>query len=1067
MIDSYMIQSSTLTLLFIVIGVAVLGVLLFFIKELRSSLNEAKVSNAHKHEQLKLSMIAGRLTAWSYDVSTKCVHDIHGNKSFNNMKMEKMVCFIHHDDIGKFNKALEDLSSGEKNDCNIVVKVLQPRTGEYLHIDCSMKAVKDGQGKTIEIISIQKDITERIKQKNEREELLKRMSVMFNDSEVGITIYDKDGYLLDLNKEMCRMLGIDNKDMLIEAHPSLLDDPNMSENDKQRIINGERFCYRESINFTKTSLYKFYTSSRYDTIVLERKAVPIISTDGKHEGTIVTTIDITDKEELNDTVQQLKLEQDRIISQCPVGIAIFDANGALHMINKAMIQMFRIKKANFHGDDQHLGILFNMPFPKDVLEQIKAGKPGEFNTAINPARFRELVNIDTDDFKDKWCSVRYCAMQMNGNISSYILIVRDITQIHLHNLILQRSNCLNEVAVSMCNLMRWSYYSDTQKFCIKLKDGKKLTIEKSNASHYIDDQSIGSFYQMLVHLDNNEQGIYSCSVDMDLYNTGKYYNYEIAGCVRDTKFPSPYAKSIGYIRDNSEHHSVINKLKNVSLLNRIILTNTDSMMVYADAEGKILWENVSDKFPSKVIGTKLFVEGKYCYETHGIYKEPCVKCLVFSTVNDKKRHSETKKLIDGTVIKLESSPVFNEDNVVSGVAIKVIDITKQQKVDAEIQALRDKASDSRLMFRTIIDHIPATLFVKDVTNKFKYLVCNRTFCQIMNLAEEQMIGKNDFEIMTEERAKFFYESDIETVKLNGKPYIKEYLNDEYGELHYIRTTKIMIDATDCKLLIGITADLTGIKRTNDALKEAKEHAEQSDKLKSAFLANMSHEIRTPLNAIVGFSQLLKESVSDEERDQYIDIININNQLLLRLINDILDLSKIDSGTIELQPIEINIEDLFMEVTSAAAHSIEKESVKLITESQYESCICLVDKDRLLQIWNNFTSNAIKHTIEGYIKIGYECRDNGLYFYVEDTGTGIDDSMQDRIFERFEKLDNYAQGCGLGLAICKALVKLFNGKIGFKSEKGKGSFFWAWIPTDCKVIEKQKNADCPHDNLHIN
>lgn len=1067
LILTFIAQTDSLTIIFITLCAAVLCALLFFIKKLRSSLNEAHDSNAYKQEQLQQSMNAGHLTAWGYDIATKRVHNIYGNSPFDQVPMEKMAQFIHHEDSGKFNKALLDLESGVIDDCNIVIRVLHPRNGEYLDIDCSMKAVKGKSGKTVEIVSIQKNITDVIKQRKECDELMKRMSVIFNNNSVGMTLYDKYGNLADLNKEICDILGIDNKDMLVEAHPSLLDNPNISDETKQRILKGERFTYKEHINFTKVKLYKFYASSRYDNIVLERKVSPIFSANGEYEGSVITSTDITSKVEMESSMQKLMLEQERIFNHFPVGIAIFDNNGTLKQLNKALLQMFHIKKDNFSGDDAFFGILFNLPFPKNELERIKAGESGEFTIAINSAQLAEATHIEIGEFNDMWTSVRFCAMMKNGNVSSYILIVRDITQMHLHNLTLQRANMMNEIAENICNLIRWSYYSDTHKFIIKFGNGNRITIDQSNINDFVKTESVNDFYQMLAHFDNNEPGIHSCLINMDISGNGRYDSFEIAGSIRKSKHQLPYTKSTGYIRDNSEHNNIISKLKDANLLNKLILANTDAMMIYANTDGKVLWENVSDKLPAKNVASKLFKVGAFCFDTHGVYKEPCVKCLIFSTVNDKKKHYETKQLIDGSTIRLESSPVFDDDEKVSGVAIKVVDVTKQQKIEAEIKALRNKASDSQLLFHTIIEYIPASLFVKDVTNNFNYVIANREFCQIMNYTEEQLIGKNDFSIMPEEKAKFFYESDIETVKLNGKPYINEYLNEESGELHYIRTTKILIDTADRKLLIGITADITNIKRTNDALKEAKEHAEQSDKLKSAFLANMSHEIRTPLNAIVGFSQLLKEAISDDEREQYIEIINTNNQLLLRLINDILDLSKIDSGSIELQPIEINIEDLFMEVTSAAAHLISNNNVKLITESPYTTCLCTIDKDRLLQIWNNFTTNAIKYTSHGHIKIGYECRNNGLYIYVEDTGVGIDDSVKSRIFERFEKLNNYAQGCGLGLAICKALVELFNGKIGFKSEKGKGSFFWAWIPAECKFIPKNENADCHHDNLHIN
>lgn len=232
--------------------------------------------------------------------------------------------------------------------------------------------------------------------------------------------------------------------------------------------------------------------------------------------------------------------------------------------------------------------------------------------------------------------------------------------------------------------------------------------------------------------------------------------------------------------------------------------------------------------------------------------------------------------------------------------------------------------------------------------------------------------------------------------------------------------------------------------SNEELKLAKEKAEQSDKLKSAFLANMSHEIRTPLNAIIGFSELLQQSSNEIERAEYWRIISTNNDLLLTLVNDILDLSKIEAGYVDLANYEFDLPLLFEELTLLYSQKMPPE-VTFMCDSPFQNYIVNFDRKRLTQIMVNFVNNAIKFTQKGSIKIGYSIHAEGLKLYCSDTGIGVSEGNRKKIFNRFEKLNDFVQGTGLGLSICKAIIDVQGGAIGVDSEAGKGSTFWAFIP----------------------
>lgn len=260
--------------------------------------------------------------------------------------------------------------------------------------------------------------------------------------------------------------------------------------------------------------------------------------------------------------------------------------------------------------------------------------------------------------------------------------------------------------------------------------------------------------------------------------------------------------------------------------------------------------------------------------------------------------------------------------------------------------------------------------------------------------------------------------------------------------------------------IGFRRDDTEWKNINERLEEEMTKAREADKLKSAFLANMSHEIRTPLNAIVGFSQLLMNTDDPAEREEYVQIINANNDLLLRLINDILDLSKLESGMMELKRETFDLASFFDDFAATMKQRVMNPNVEFRIINPYRKCMVHLDKNRLAQILTNFATNAIKYTPKGYIKMGYEYVNHGLRLYVEDTGIGIPKEKQCHIFQRFEKLDDFAQGTGLGLSICKAISEAVGGRIGFESEYGKGSTFWCWNKCEANIELKEAETTVP-------
>ena len=253
------------------------------------------------------------------------------------------------------------------------------------------------------------------------------------------------------------------------------------------------------------------------------------------------------------------------------------------------------------------------------------------------------------------------------------------------------------------------------------------------------------------------------------------------------------------------------------------------------------------------------------------------------------------------------------------------------------------------------------------------------------------------------------------------------------------------DEGNIKGCFGLMRDIDDLINAQLKMKKETEKANDSGRLKSVFLANMTHEIRTPLNAIVGFCDVLQSVDAPEERQEFLKIILNNCDLLIQLINDILVISELDSNGLTLRPAKVDFAESFYMICTSLRQRVQDPNVEFIYENPFDHLYVVMDVNRIHQVVTNFLTNAVKYTHSGHIKLAYERRDGGLYIYCEDTGAGIPAEDQEKIFGRFIKLNDYIQGAGLGLSICKAIAEKCGGKIGVDSEVGKGSTFWIWIP----------------------
>lgn len=401
---------------------------------------------------------------------------------------------------------------------------------------------------------------------------------------------------------------------------------------------------------------------------------------------------------------------------------------------------------------------------------------------------------------------------------------------------------------------------------------------------------------------------------------------------------------------------------------------------------------------------------------------------------------------------------------------ELIQRIERLEADLEKATLTPSASDNELEMRqsqhtinflnilmdTILSNVFVEITVKDIFNGFRYIYFNKAAEEFTGVKAEDIIGKTDFELFPDSRrAHEIRTEDYHTIKTGRM--VKKMVEYEKpnGEVRIVNIVRLLITNPDpgaSPLLLVMLNDITEQRQDQLALMKVQE----ADKMKNAFIANMSHEIRTPLNAIVGFAHLVTETTNASEQREYFSIINKNCDLLLKLINDILDLSKIESGRLNYNVSEVELRDICQEAYVVQSLKMTSDVALLYNSVAMPSVRLWIDPHRVEQVLLNLLSNAIKFTSKGFISLFYEVEDMFVRVSVMDTGIGISEEKLESVFERFVKLDDFYQGAGLGLPICKMIVEQLGGEIGVRSELGKGSTFWFTLPlvvTDKAVVEK--------------
>lgn len=474
---------------------------------------------------------------------------------------------------------------------------------------------------------------------------------------------------------------------------------------------------------------------------------------------------------------------------------------------------------------------------------------------------------------------------------------------------------------------------------------------------------------------------------------------------------------------------------------------------------KAIDDSNEEIFATKQDGTLIFANERFRHY-HGIGDDDDVMTL---NIKDLHPVPQTGKMWEQIVMMIHdtneqthyrlSQPAENANDMLAyeGNAFSVID-DKTRELSYWIfgsdisENIRQEQEIKRyhLVLDKIMENLPASIVVKDVNSGFKYVYRNRESFN-RDIVFQDPVGKDDFDFHPKEVAERKRKQDIELAETGNELHWIAEEKDRNGESIYLDKRKIRIANDEASpFLLSIEWDITDMEIMKRKLKVAKEKAETSDKLKSAFLANMSHEIRTPLNAIVGFSQLIAECPDADERRTYYGIVEENSEHLLQLINEILDLSKIEAGMSKF-----TIEPMSMDAVCNKIYNMVRlrcpEGVELIYEKPQDDLVVMADKSRVTQVVTNLIGNAYKFTTQGSIRYGFSRKGEMVEVYVSDTGAGIEESKLSSVFDRFVKANENVAGTGLGLSISRTIVERLGGEINVTSKVGEGTTFTFTLP----------------------
>lgn len=868
--------------------------------------------------------------------------------------------------------------------------------------------------------------------------LIDEQQTILKVSTVGYAIYNLDGVMEYANDAYFNIIGVPDPNAYMTRKHVIFDSPLLPDDFKRAIVKNEMteaVCHLVITDEVR----EYYGSSMTGALDLKFQCRRVLSSDGSKLSYVLCVTDITEDERQRRIIAEL--DKDKEMLMRTAGISTWNLNlqtGMREQISGTTIFPDNLTHdqllANMYINDAHLFRIIVDSLRNGVLKESR----NVFRMRKTPA-----------DTKYSYFEVSLVAKDENGVVNKIGCAFRDVTSQALYKQSLEQAKIRTQLTMQESDLMQFEFDTETDTHTLYQTEGFPDIPQSGpikDLVEYVHPEDLQMMVDLVNRMRSHEDFTQTVYFRLkDSRQQGQWCNLQLFVIPLQRNPQGEVVVYTGLVRDNTRWVRLMQQQDENNLMLNTFINMVPCLLYMKDVDNDLRYVLVNEqayKWPGvareNIIGhtdAEAFshieafdIEQERAHDFETIEKG----YLEFDITIDMKGDKRTWRTIR-SVIKTPTGHRY-----LLSVSLDVSQLhTNIEKLEGTIKET-EKLNN---MLYTFINSVPCQFFMKSVDNNMAYAMVNDKFCQMTGLEREEIIGFNDAELVHNELLAKIEESDRLAVERGNYSY--DLTGDRVGQRVYnVHKNKLTLDGHT--YILATALDVTEQAETLEALRKAKLKAEESDRLKSAFLANMSHEIRTPLNAIVGFSELLTTTDDPVKRSTFSQYVSSNSELLLGLISDILDVSKFEAGYVNFKYEQFNLSALFQEIYDTFQKKVSPD-VLFVCDIKNDDCIVEFDKNRTAQIINNFITNSNKYTREGFIKFGYVCENGGVRIIVQDTGIGIPEEKKSKVFNRFEKLDSFAQGTGLGLSICKSIAERAGGSVGFESEENRGSTFWAWIP----------------------
>lgn len=991
----------------------------------------AKMQLNTVRQSLDMVADASNVLILGHDLLTNERKVLYGHRLLEKRpSLKRRSLSIHPEDQAMYDSTRQQIINREKESSSQEVRIAED-DGTFYFYESSVMGITDQSGKVVSIICALYDISEQRQKRLELERIQQYLQVAIDSGGGVIWLYDVENQTFSIVqgkssiREYCTY-----KEFFDNMAPEYVE---LMQGKINRVISGS----------TKKADGYYQVKNQGRKVGWVHLHIKGIQEDGVVKLVIMFSQNVTELIEQRDAIKR---------SANDLNLALVAGNVSAWTFDVSAMRFRTLYGETIFGEGMSVEDVSKLMHPEDVdklnhiLKSLLEQKETKAETIF---RYRDVVVSGGYRYYEN----RLVSFIENEQVASITGTQKDITERHLKKVELEEFKIKTNLINRSCNITQWDYdpYNHIV-YSTFFDDTPDKGFEIETYLLFVHPDDVDRIKEVLFFVNKRAVDSVNFEIRLKKQNSTEYRRVVIDGiALKDDK--GRIGRYIGIRRDIHEMTQLNEQLTENNMINTLILDNIDVGLVYMTPDCMINWSNMdSFKHIVKTMEFKTFKGGSPC---SFLTKDGCEKpewCVMKQSIQSQKNKTNIihYKKMD---LEVTSIPVISSSGLVKGSLLKFCDVTEKTKVDNEIKDAKERAEKSeesallaKKLLEEIVERVPGAIFIKDASDHYKYVDANKLFCNTIGIDKFDIIGKTDFEIFDLVIANKFYRHDIAIIdeKRTTESYDID-LTIHGKDVSWQVSESSILTAEGRWLIVGVATDVSNLREINRALKESQLHAEQADRLKSAFLANMSHEIRTPLNAIVGFSDLLMETDDPLEKEEFCKVITTNNELLLHLIGDILDLSKIEAGMIAYKREVFDLSSFFDELTFSLKQRVTNPDIEYIVENPYKSVIVECDKYRYAQVVTNFVTNAIKYTPSGYIKIGYRIENGGIRTYVIDSGIGVPEEKRTKVFQRFEKLDTFAQGNGLGLSIVKAVTEANGGQVGFESEEGKGSTFWSWWP----------------------